>query len=294
MKAYWDQRKETDEFRKNVKELYHGIIKDTLDQPFEWYLDYGSHLLKKPAFPENWYTTGENARREWQPLIREELRKKNKALKEIMQEETIDSIKTHISHPANWDRETVEAVVKQNAVKDLLVTIINDAIISFNKKFNPFFGAVAALGLDKQIKEFIIPFMDSATDIATNFIIDPANSTKFSEMSKQIVDIIVRQKPEVLLKFTKIPNDDDYAAMVKAAMRDEKTLGFISEVYDEVSKKMKERKAGKTLGEVLKEHGFDGKWPDIDDTDLDFIIRWMNNSPALLKFFDQEAKVYKP
>ena len=294
MKAYWDERGKTDEFRKNVKDAYNGIIEDSLNMPLEWYLDFGKVLLAKPPVPESWFTTTENVRREWQPLIEEELRRRNKSPSEIASSKTLDAWRKYFSHPPDLERDTVEEIVKQGAIKDLFVTIIHDAIISFNKKFNPFFGAVAALGLDKQIKEFIIPFMDSATDIATDFIVDPANKSKFSDMGVHMVDLISRQKPDVLLQVGKIPNDDDFASLIKTTVCDENVRKFVAEVYGVVADTIKAKHAGKTLGEALKAQGFDHKWPDLDDTDLDYIIRWMNNSPALQKFFDLEAKAYKP
>ena len=56
MKAYWDERGKTDEFRKNVKDAYNGIIEDSLNMPLEWYLDFGKVLLAKPPVPESWFT----------------------------------------------------------------------------------------------------------------------------------------------------------------------------------------------------------------------------------------------
>jgi len=72
-------------------------------------------------------------------------------------------------------RAVVAALMESEFISQLFTDLIFTALVSFQRKANPLFGAFAARALEEQIKGFIRFFMPMLQAQATAFAVDPAN-----------------------------------------------------------------------------------------------------------------------
>lgn len=97
-------------------------------------------------------------------------------------------------------RKLLVSLMQQKAIQDILSNIIECAIIEFNKKLNPFFGAIQATGLDKQIKNFINLFLPSFLPKIADFVYDTTFNVESSNVGKDL-SMIVMNAPLSELQF---------------------------------------------------------------------------------------------
>lgn len=106
-------------------------------------------------------------------------------------------------------KEFLVRLLNQKPIVELLAGIIESAIVEFNKKINPFFGAIQATGLDKQIKMFVYPFLPGLLSKIADFMY---NSPKGEEGRE-----LIRNSTKVFLsaEFSEFkgPNDSELKEM---------------------------------------------------------------------------------
>jgi len=88
--------------------------------------------------------------------------------------------------------DTIAAIMRQDFVRGLFTDIIYSAMVSFNERVNPFFGALTMRALEEQIRGFIRLFMPMLQRQATAFIIAEANQRVamefFSAVLRQLLE----------------------------------------------------------------------------------------------------------
>jgi hypothetical protein len=85
--------------------------------------------------------------------------------------------------------DAIATIMRQDFVRGLFTDIIYSAIVSFNERVNPLFGALTMRALEDQIRGFIRLFMPMLQRQATAFIVNEANR----RVAMEFVSAIVRQ-----------------------------------------------------------------------------------------------------
>ena len=83
-------------------------------------------------------------------------------------------------------REFIAALMEREFVRGLFTDVIFTALVSFQRKANPFFGALAMGALEAQIKGFIGLFMPMLQAQATAFAIDRANQRAVVDFARAV------------------------------------------------------------------------------------------------------------
>ncbi|MFN8643493.1 MAG: hypothetical protein U0802_18215 [Candidatus Binatia bacterium] len=83
-------------------------------------------------------------------------------------------------------RAFIAALMEREFVRGLFTDVIFTALVSFQRKTNPFFGALAVRALEDQIKGFIGLFMPMLQAQATAFAVDRANQRAVLDFGRAI------------------------------------------------------------------------------------------------------------
>ena len=83
-------------------------------------------------------------------------------------------------------REFVSTLMQRDFVRGLFTDVIFTAVVSFQQKANPFFGAFAMRALEDQIKGFIRLFMPMLQAQATAFAVDRANQRAVLDFARSV------------------------------------------------------------------------------------------------------------
>ena len=226
------------------------------------------------------------------PIIKSHIEEKNLSLQERFGSESLDAWRTAISQPVEIPRDTVKAIVQQPAVKELFVSIIHDSIIGFNKKVNPLAGAMAAFGMDKQIKDFIIPFMDSVTQIATDFMVDDNNKNMFQDFSAKIFDIVIAEKPADYMGMPIESNAEKFADAVSITIQDAKAQEDAKKSAIEIIAKVKAQFGARTVRQYLEDNKIKDPTRDLTEWEKDIICKHLAGN-AFSSFMAEEIAKYK-
>jgi hypothetical protein len=83
-------------------------------------------------------------------------------------------------------RDFVATLMQRDFVQGLFADVIFTAVVSFQQKANPFFGAFATRALEGQIKGFIRLFMPMLQAQATAFAVDRANQRAVLDFARAV------------------------------------------------------------------------------------------------------------
>jgi hypothetical protein len=86
----------------------------------------------------------------------------------------------------NRGRDFIAALMEREFVRGLFTDVIFTALVSFQRRANPLFGALAVRALEDQIKAFIGLFMPMLQAQATAFAIDPANQRAVLDFARAV------------------------------------------------------------------------------------------------------------
>lgn len=148
-------------------------------------------------------------------------------------------------------KDFVEKIMEQEFVRQLLTDVAFTAIVSFYQRVNPFFGALAMLVLEDQIKGFIRLFMPALQRQAIAFAVSRDNQRIVLELTgsiiRQLLDQPLRQyaaggSPGRQKKLEKVIRQALGNAQLEALIRDA-TLG----AFDDLYKTIRSRKVGDLL-----------------------------------------------
>jgi len=162
-------------------------------------------------------------------------------------------------------KETVRQFLSQDAIQQLFISIITDSIISFNKKVNPLSGLTAALGMEKQIKNFLQPFMGNVINSSTDFVVSDKNKQLFTKMSVSLFDIVKKERAKPYLEAINSAKKEKLDAFTLALTKDPDLLEFnqnlIKHIIDNFFKEVKDKKVTDFF--EISPQDFADKWSDI-------------------------------
>lgn len=90
-------------------------------------------------------------------------------------------------------RAFVAALMESEFISRLFTDLIYTALVSFQRKANPLFGALTVRALEEQIKGFIRLFMPMLQTQATAFAVDPANQRAVIDFARAVVRQLLEQ-----------------------------------------------------------------------------------------------------
>lgn len=90
-------------------------------------------------------------------------------------------------------RAVVAALMESEFISRLFTDLIFTALMSFQRKANPLFGAFAVRALEEQIKGFIRLFMPMLQAQATAFAVDPANQRAAVDFARALLRQLLAQ-----------------------------------------------------------------------------------------------------
>lgn len=293
---YWENRVKEKNFRNNINQLVKDLYNEFIDLKIEEIADGLLEGVEKsdPASHNVFVSSLVNALIvDSTPIIKENIERRNLSINDVLSDDSLQSWRAVVTQPVDLPKETIQAVIEQDAVKELFINVIHDAIIGFNKKFNPLFGAVSALGLDKQIKEFLVPFMDSVTGMATEFMTDNKNKGMFQEFAGKIFDMVIKEKPE---KYKELPIENTSSLIAEAVAKtitDSKAQDESKKLTISFIAKVKDKFGSKTIREYMNDNNITDPTRDLTDFELDIIVKRISGSAVstfVVKEFDNFAK----
>lgn len=120
-----------------------------------------------------------------------------KSLSEYMEEgttqELTDFIASYIIKPR---KELFYQILNQDSMKEIFASIVENAIIEFNKKYNPLFDAFFATGIHKQIKSFVYMFLPEVLNKVINYLYDNARRDSNKTFIKDTAIILMNSTSE--------------------------------------------------------------------------------------------------
>ncbi len=179
----------------------------------------------------------------------------------------------------------IASMMRQEFVRSLFTELVHTSIVSFYKKVNPIFGAIAAKVLEDQIRGFIGLFMPMLVERATRFAVDKRNQAIFMDFGRSVMRRLLdeplphyfalvsrgqRRRAKVLI--TK--------ALANQALRSQTRRAAVA-VWDHLYKRVQDKRVGELLH--LEEHS---GW--LAERATDAILSALSR-PRALRFIAQES-----
>jgi len=124
------------------------------------------------------------------------LSRKEESLFDVLDRQLVADIEALLAEqtkPSAQAEKFVGNIMQQEFVRRLFTDIIFTAIVSFNQKINPFFGALTVRVLEDQIKGFIRLFMPMLIEQATAFAVSRDNQRLALDFARQIIRQLLDQ-----------------------------------------------------------------------------------------------------
>lgn len=144
----------------------------------------------------------------------------------------------------------VAALMGREFVRSLFTDLIFTAIVAFQRKLNPLFGALTARALEDQIKGFIRLFMPMLQAQATAFIVDRRNQRVVLDLARAVVRQLL-ERP--LDRYAALASAGGSAAegLLRAAAADEKLGELVRHIAVAVWDDLFAVARARRLGELL-------------------------------------------
>jgi hypothetical protein len=150
----------------------------------------------------------------------------------------------------------VANLMQQEFVRRLFTDIIFTSIVSFYRKVNPLFGAVAMRVLEEQIKGFIGLVMPMIVKQATSFAVSQANQRVVLDFTRSIVRELLDEPLPSYTAMISAGQRKKAEAFVRKAVKSDKLDALIRETavatWDDLYRALRNRKVGDLLR--LEEH----------------------------------------
>ncbi|MBV6493181.1 MAG: hypothetical protein LDLANPLL_01196 [Turneriella sp.] len=277
------------EFKKVGLETLKNIHEEILDKPIKEWLDFAVDIS-----PDR---NGESEWRHALSAITKDIRAKSQAIivkngrtgREILEQTSIDAWKKVAQHPIDIPPQTIRSIMNQKAVRELFLNVVNDSITGFTKSIKlPLVGDLNKVVDDKMIKGFLMPFMDSITGIATDFVNNKSNQPMMSEFAGQLLEIALDQKPDILNALMNPEIEDKIIAATHATAADTTFRKRAHEHVLDVISAMKKDVGNKSLREWLKERGRAIPFSAPTDKELEHAQKILAESEACARFMFTE------
>lgn len=168
----------------------------------------------------------------------------------------IEALLTEQAEHSTQAEEFVSTIMQQEFVRRLFTDIIFTAIVSFNQKVNPLFGALTMRVLEEQIKGFIRLFMPMLLDQATAFALSQGNQRIAIDFAREIVRQLLDQPLRNYALTTSPAQRKKVEAVIRKAVANTKLQAAIREatlvVWDDLYGTVRNQRVGDLLR--LNEH----------------------------------------
>jgi hypothetical protein len=291
-KEAYKKRALSPEFKKSGLETLKKLHDEILDKPIKEWLEIAAEIAFERNGENEWRAALEAIIKDIRPRSQTIIVKNGRTIQDIFESKTLDAWRKVVKRPIDLPPETVHDIMNQKAIKELFINIIHDAIIGFNKKFNPLAGAMAAFGLEKQIKEFLVPFMDNAVKIGTDFVNNKANQPMFSDFAGKIFDIVIQQKPDILDALMDKEREDEIWQAIHITAQDKTFRKLAHEHVLDVLNDMKKDAGDKSLRQWLTERNLAIPFSPPTERELENIQKLLAESEACAQFMFTELSHY--
>ncbi len=296
---YWDKRTTQESFQKNIPLLVRAFWNTLADYPIRDITSFARGQF------DTYYKDGfiHERRENWEkvsPLIMEIflsfIRKEEKSFRERISDQTWEKWKEYSKKTIDIPPEFIQNIMKQPAIKELFTDVIHKAIIAFSKKINPFFNAVSGLGVEKQIRDFIIPFMDNVVEIATNFILSQENRNMFEDLNAVLLENLAGLKPQIIAEVDLSQWTEELGPLLEKTMTDEIFKASSRETFHSFLNSVEEAVGDKTLRDLLR-NGDKDVFKDMENLvlakeEIQILTAYLRN-PSVGEFMLKEFMEYE-
>lgn len=292
-KDAYKKRALSPEFRKAGLETMEKIHNEILDKPISEWLDIAADISPDRNGESEWRHALEAIVRDIRPKSQSIIVKNGRTGRDILEQATIDQWKDVVQRPIDFPPETVREIMNQKAVKELFLNVVHDSITGFTKSIKlPLVGDLNKVVDDKMIKGFLMPFMDSITKIATDFVNNKSNQPMMSEFAGQLLDIALDQKPTILDVLMDAEREEEIWQAIHTTASDKTFRKLAHEHTLDVIKAMKKDAGTKSLREWLKERNRTIPFSAPTDKELEHVQKVLAESEACAEFMFRELSFH--
>lgn len=292
-KEAYKKRAMSPEFRKAGLETMEKIHNEILDKPIVEWLDIAADISPDRNGESEWRHALEAIVRDIRPKSQSIIVKNGRTGRDIFEQATIDQWKDVVQRPIDFPPETVREIMSQKAVKELFLNVVHDSITGFTKSIKlPLVGDLNKVVDDKMIKGFLMPFMDSITRIATDFVNNKSNQPMMSEFAGKLLDIALDQKPTILDVLMDAEREEEIWQAIHVTAADKTFRKLAHEHTLDVIKAMKKDAGTKSLREWLKERNRTIPFSAPTDKELEHVQKGLAESEACAEFMFRELSFH--
>jgi hypothetical protein len=292
-KEAYKKRAMSPEFRKAGLETMEKIHNEILDKPIVEWLDIAADISPDRNGESEWRHALEAIVRDIRPKSQGIIVKNGRTGRDIFEQATIDQWKDVVQRPIDFPPETVREIMSQKAVKELFLNVVHDSITGFTKSIKlPLVGDLNKVVDDKMIKGFLMPFMDSITRIATDFVNNKSNQPMMSEFAGKLLDIALDQKPTILDVLMDAEREEEIWQAIHVTAADKTFRKLAHEHTLDVIKAMKKDAGTKSLREWLKERNRTIPFSAPTDKELEHVQKVLAESEACAEFMFRELSFH--
>jgi len=291
---YWKNRIEDPSFLKAANKLYKGFIETFLDFKIDFILSFAKKQIETIDInPTSQFLSmlQSSLRQDLVPIFLEQAMSFNLTIDSAMDEKTKAAWKKALSQKIKFPPDTVSTIIQQPAIKELFTNVIHTSIIAFNKKVNPFHSAFSAFGLEKQIKEFIKPFMDNVLETVAEFITHEENEPLFEDFATKVFEFIIAEKPELYLDLPLEQMAKTYSEAISTQIVDEKGLEISRKISLDFIQRAKKKFKNQTIREYFKANRISMPSEKIEKWHIEH-FRTLITGEAFSEFMAYEVELY--
>ena len=221
------------------------------------------------------------------------LRRRVESLSDLIEERRLDDIDALLRQfaalPPNAE-DLISGIMEQEFMRRLFTDLIFTAIVNFNQKLNPFFGAAAMRALEEQIKGFIRLFMPMLQQQAIAFATSRTNQRLVLDLTRAVIRRLLDEPLRHYLLKTTAAQRRHGDAFIRRAATDEKLVALIRSaavaMWDDLYGAIKQKR----LGEVLQ-LAENSRW--LAERCVEFVLPVLAR-PAVRDWLASEASVAAP
>ncbi len=288
-KEAYKKRALSPEFRKAGLETMQKLHDEILDKPITEWLEIAEQISPDRNGESEWRHALEAIARDIRPKSQNIIVKNGRTGRDIFEQATIDKWKVVAQRPVDFPPETIREIMNQKAVKELFLNVVHDSITGFTKSIKlPLVGDLNKVVDEKMIKGFLMPFMDSITKIATDFVNNKSNQPMMSEFAGKLLDIALDQKPTILDVLMDAEREEEIWEAIHVTAADKTFRKLAHEHTLDVIKAMKKDAGSKSLREWLKERNRTIPFSAPTDKELENMQKVLAESDACAGFMFRE------
>ncbi len=288
-KEAYKKRALSPEFRKAGLETMQKLHDEILDKPITEWLEIAEQISPDRNGESEWRHALEAIVRDIRPKSQDIIVKNGRTGRDIFEQATIDKWKVVAQRPVDFPPETIREIMNQKAVKELFLNVVHDSITGFTKSIKlPLVGDLNKVVDEKMIKGFLMPFMDSITKIATDFVNNKTNQPMMSEFAGKLLDIALDQKPTILDVLMDAEREEEIWEAIHVTAADKTFRKLAHEHTLDVIKAMKKDAGSKSLREWLKERNRTIPFSAPTDKELENMQKVLAESDACAEFMFRE------